>query len=78
MPVDDYTDEVIRRLFGLAERLLGLLERWEVAGVEQVEQAEPDGLVDAVAGYAVTFTGEMELEHDPELPELGDPSEEEE
>jgi hypothetical protein len=84
--IDDYTDEVVRRTFGLAdrvaglaERLVGLLERWEVAGVAEgtqtEEQAEEqaEGLLEAVAGYCVTDTWTLDDEDvkDPELPATG-------
>lgn len=82
--IDDYTDEVIRRTFsladrmaGLAERLVGLLERWEVAGVPDGAEgeAQPEGSVEAVAGYLVTDTWTLddELVKDPEPPEAGEP-----
>jgi hypothetical protein len=80
--IDDYTDEVVRRTFGLAdrvaglaERLVGLLERWEVAGVAEGAQAEEqaEGLLEAVAGYCVTDTWTLDDEDvkDPELPVVG-------
>jgi hypothetical protein len=85
--IDDYTDEVIRRTFGLAdrmaglaERLVGLLERWEVAGVAEStgEQEQSEGLLEAVAGYCVTDTWTLDDEDvkDQELPATGDPQQE--
>lgn len=71
--------ETIKDLLKIVDRLIDLLMVHSAAEV-LVDESTDEGIVDAVAGYAIStvpWTAEDEVVRDPPLPDTSDPVEDE-